>query len=159
MSGGIACFVIDHIPHPEWWFEEEDYKGLFVLGAMASALGALLNTPLLGASMLHELGDPPRYFQFEVYRHIIYKTRLTILFTSILSDIIFIYFCYWRLCRVGLGFAGWVLISRDRTFMESFVYFGIMSTIAFAMYYCWCTNTWIDHQDANLVVSFLSTLF
>ena len=61
MSGGLATFVLEHIPYRQWWFEEKDYEGLLVLGAMSSALGALLNTPILGASMLHELGDPPRY--------------------------------------------------------------------------------------------------
>lgn len=93
LAGGMGTFVVEHIPHPEWWFEEQAYKDLFILGSMASALGALLNTPLLGTSMLHELGDPPK------------------------------------------------------TFMESSIYFSIVGSISFAMYYSMATNTWIDHAS------------
>ena len=43
-------------------FEDEDYKKVFVLSGMAAALGALFPTPMLGALMIHELGNPPKTF-------------------------------------------------------------------------------------------------
>lgn len=57
MGGGIATLVTDYAG--DWWFETKDHKNLFVLGGMAAALGALFTTPMLGATMIHELGAPP----------------------------------------------------------------------------------------------------
>jgi H+/Cl- antiporter ClcA len=55
LGGGIA-YYISHVVD----FEDEDYNKVFVLAGMASALGALFPTPMLGALMMHELGEPPK---------------------------------------------------------------------------------------------------
>jgi H+/Cl- antiporter ClcA len=57
LGGGIAYYLQEHID-----FEDDDYKKIFVLCGMASALGALFPSPLLGALMMHELGEPPGSF-------------------------------------------------------------------------------------------------
>lgn len=57
MGGGLATWVTEQIE-----FEDDDYRKVFVLSGMAAALGALFPTPMLGALMLHELGDPPKTF-------------------------------------------------------------------------------------------------
>ncbi len=55
MGGGLATWVAEHIE-----LEDDDYKKLFVLSGMSAALGALFPTPMLGALMIHELGNPPK---------------------------------------------------------------------------------------------------
>lgn len=56
LGGGLATWV------SEWLqFEDEDYRKVFVLSGMAAALGSLFPTPMLGALMIHELGNPPKY--------------------------------------------------------------------------------------------------
>eukprot|EP01033_Poteriospumella_lacustris_P006619 gene6619-4769_t len=57
LGGGIA-YYISHVVD----FEDEDYNKVFVLAGMASALGALFPTPMLGALMMHELGEPPKSY-------------------------------------------------------------------------------------------------
>jgi H+/Cl- antiporter ClcA len=57
LGGGIA-YYISHIVD----FEDEDYDKIYVLAGMASALGALFPTPMLGALMMHELGEPPKSY-------------------------------------------------------------------------------------------------
>lgn len=56
LGGGIAYYISHHLVD----FEDEDYDKIFVLAGMASALGALFPTPMLGALMMHELGEPPK---------------------------------------------------------------------------------------------------
>lgn len=56
LGGGLATYITDHFLH----FEDDDYRKLSVLGGMAAALGALLPTPILGAVMFQELGEPPK---------------------------------------------------------------------------------------------------
>ncbi len=55
VGGGLATWVTEQIE-----FEDDDYRKLFVLSGMASAMGALFPTPMLGALMIHELGNPPK---------------------------------------------------------------------------------------------------
>eukprot|EP00981_Chlorochromonas_danica_P009936 scaffold2913_cov181-Ochromonas_danica.AAC.30 len=57
MGGGIAYFVTQHVT-----FADEEYKQLAVLAGMAAPLGALFPSPMLGALMMHELGEPPKHF-------------------------------------------------------------------------------------------------
>lgn len=56
MGGGLATWITEQIE-----FEDDDYRKIFILSGMASALGALFPTPMLGSLMLHELGAPPKY--------------------------------------------------------------------------------------------------
>lgn len=55
LGGGIAYYITSLVD-----FEDEDYNKIFVLSGMASALGALFPSPMLGALMMHELGEPPK---------------------------------------------------------------------------------------------------
>ncbi len=55
LGGGLATWVAERIE-----LEDDDYKKLFVLSGMSAALGALFPTPMLGALMIHELGNPPK---------------------------------------------------------------------------------------------------
>lgn len=57
LGGGIAYFLQQYID-----FGDEDYSKIFVLAGMAGPLGALFPSPLLGALMMHELGEPPKGF-------------------------------------------------------------------------------------------------
>ncbi len=54
MGGGVAYFITHYVD-----FLTEDYKNIFVLTGMSGALGALFPSPMLGALMMHELGEPP----------------------------------------------------------------------------------------------------
>lgn len=56
IGGGFATYISEHYVH----YEDEEYKKLLVLGGMASALGALFPTPILGVLMLLELGKMPK---------------------------------------------------------------------------------------------------
>jgi H+/Cl- antiporter ClcA len=57
LGGGLGYFLHEHID-----LEDEDYDKIIVLAGMASALGALFPSPMLGALMMHELGEPPKSF-------------------------------------------------------------------------------------------------
>lgn len=56
LGGGLAYYIKDFAE-----FEDKEYDQVFVLAGMASALGALFPSPMLGALMMHELGEPPKY--------------------------------------------------------------------------------------------------
>lgn len=58
LGGGLATYISEHVIHYDE--EAEDYKKLMVLGGMASALGALFPSPLLGVLMIIELGKLPK---------------------------------------------------------------------------------------------------
>lgn len=57
MGGGIAYFITQYVK-----FADEDYAKIFVLAGMAAPLGALFPSPMLGALMMHEMGEPPKHF-------------------------------------------------------------------------------------------------
>lgn len=54
MGGGLAYFITQYVD-----FLDEDYRNIMVLCGMSGALGALFPSPMLGALMMHELGEPP----------------------------------------------------------------------------------------------------
>jgi H+/Cl- antiporter ClcA len=56
IGGGLATYISEHYVQ----YEDQEYKKLLVLGGMASALGALFPTPILGVLMLIELGKMPK---------------------------------------------------------------------------------------------------
>ena len=58
LGGGLATYVSENFNLYD--DNGEDYKKLLVLGGMASALGALFPSPLLGVLMLIELGKLPK---------------------------------------------------------------------------------------------------
>eukprot|EP01035_Chromulina_nebulosa_P017930 gene17930-23552_t len=58
IGGGLATYVTDNYVT----FADEQYSKLVVLGGMASALGALFPTPLLGVLMLIELSNLPKTY-------------------------------------------------------------------------------------------------
>lgn len=57
LGGGISYFITQHIK-----FADEEYNKIFVLAGMAGPLGALFPSPMLGALMMHEMGEPPKHF-------------------------------------------------------------------------------------------------
>jgi len=57
LGGGIAYFIQQYVD-----FGDPDYSKIFVLAGMAGPLGALFPSPILGALMIHELGQPPKGF-------------------------------------------------------------------------------------------------
>jgi H+/Cl- antiporter ClcA len=58
VGGGLATYLTEVLD--PGWFDEDDYKSLLVLGGMTAPLGALFQAPMLGALMVHELGEPPK---------------------------------------------------------------------------------------------------
>lgn len=58
LGGGAATYLVENV----FEFDDDAYPKIVVLSGMASALGALFPTPLLGVIMFHELGHPPRTF-------------------------------------------------------------------------------------------------
>ena len=59
VGGGLATYMTEVLD--PGWFDDDDYKSLLVLGGMTAPLGALFQAPMLGALMIHELGEPPKY--------------------------------------------------------------------------------------------------
>jgi H+/Cl- antiporter ClcA len=59
VGGGLATYLTEKLD--PGWFDDDDYKSLLVLGGMTAPLGALFQAPMLGALMIHELGEPPKY--------------------------------------------------------------------------------------------------
>jgi H+/Cl- antiporter ClcA len=59
VGGGLATYLTEVLD--PGWFDDDDYKSLLVLGGMTAPLGALFQAPMLGALMIHELGEPPKY--------------------------------------------------------------------------------------------------
>lgn len=57
MGGGLAYFISQFVK-----YEDDDYRKLTVLAGMAAPLGALFPSPMLGALMMHEMGEPPKHF-------------------------------------------------------------------------------------------------
>lgn len=57
LGGGLAYFIQQYVD-----FGDSDYSKIFVLAGMAAPLGALFPSPILGALMIHELGEPPKSF-------------------------------------------------------------------------------------------------
>lgn len=56
LGGGLATYIVEN----NYLQLKHDDTKLFILAGMASALGALFPSPMLGASMIYELGNPPK---------------------------------------------------------------------------------------------------